>query len=296
MNYELEVLSDLCEVIAYPIPDFPLYASIGNLAIFHRYAVACHWHKDLELGLALEGGMDYFIEGEYARIEPGQAIFINSKRLHYNYSKAQENCKYLVLTIHPAIFEMQLRPVKEYAQDKFSDTAQDYLLLDGREPWHQKVLELMVQIHEALIDPKPNFFLATSYAHGVCGMIANEIDTAIPSQEHSLNWLMAWKMTGFIHQNYENKISLPEMAAAGGVCRSKCFELFEKYVGKTPNAYLTDYRIQKSCELLSSTSSTISEIALRCGFQSASYFTKVFREARGITPKEYRSHHGPSAA
>ncbi len=97
-----------------------------------------------------------------------------------------------------------------------------------------------------------------------------------------------YAMTGFIHKNYGDKITIAQIAASGNVCRSKCFELFDRYMIKTPNAYLTDYRIQKSRELLNGTACTISEIALACGFQSASYFTQVFRQTLGLSPKAYR--------
>ncbi|PQP85573.1 hypothetical protein CPT76_35550 [Paenibacillus sp. AR247] len=99
---------------------------------------------------------------------------------------------------------------------------------------------------------------------------------------------MIWKMTGFIHQNYESKITLNDIAAAGTVCRSRCCKLFNTYVGQTPNEYLIRYRIQKSCDMLKETNRSISEIAMACGFQSASYFTFIFRKQLGLVPQDYR--------
>ncbi|UKS27981.1 helix-turn-helix transcriptional regulator [Paenibacillus sp. HWE-109] len=64
--------------------------------------------------------------------------------------------------------------------------------------------------------------------------------------------------------------------------------MFNKYVGQTPNTYLTRYRIQKSCEMLKETKRSISEIALACGFQSSSYFTSIFRKQLGLVPQDYR--------
>ncbi len=54
-----------------------------------------------------------------------------------------------------------------------------------------------------------------------------------------------WKMTGFIQDHYDLKITLSDIAAAGSICRSRCCELFSKYIGQTPNTYLVRYRIQK---------------------------------------------------
>ena len=51
----LEILSDLSEILPYPIPDFPLYAGIGKLANQNQYTVGCHFHPDFEFNLVLEG-------------------------------------------------------------------------------------------------------------------------------------------------------------------------------------------------------------------------------------------------
>jgi AraC-like DNA-binding protein len=103
---------------------------------------------------------------------------------------------------------------------------------------------------------------------------------------------IVWKMTGFIHRHYDDKIHLNDIAAAGAVCRSRCCELFNKYVEQTPNTYLLRYRITKSREMLHDTNRTIDEIALACGFQSASYFSFVFRKAYGLTPQDYQKQTG----
>ncbi len=99
----LEILSDLSEILPYPIPDFPLYAGIGKLANQNQYTVGCHFHPDFEFNLVLEGVMDYFINGENVHLGTGDGIFVNSQRLHYNYSRELTPCKYLVITVSPSL-------------------------------------------------------------------------------------------------------------------------------------------------------------------------------------------------
>lgn len=65
------------------------------------------------------------------------------------------------------------------------------------------------------------------------------------------------KMTGFIQKNYQSRISIGDIAGAGFVCRSRCCEIFKKYLGKTPNEYLTEYRISKGIKMLKSTISAL---------------------------------------
>ena len=51
------------------------------------------------------------------------------------------------------------------------------------------------------------------------------------------------------------------------------------------------YRVDRACELLRATALPVTEIALRCGFGSASYFGKLFRARMGSSPTAYRRAH-----
>ena len=95
-------------------------------------------------------------------------------------------------------------------------------------------------------------------------------------------------MVGYIQRNYKNKITLKEIASSGNVCRSNCCEIFQSTLNKSPISYLIEYRINKSIKLLNNTSYTITEIALKCGFNSSSYFTEIFHKHLGCTPSQYR--------
>ena len=89
-------------------------------------------------------------------------------------------------------------------------------------------------------------------------------------------------MVGFIQQKYSSKIALQDIAAAGYVCRSSCCSIFKEYLNQTPNAYLTEYRISKSVELLANPDLSVTEIAMQCGFSGSSYFTETFRKANRL--------------
>ena len=64
---------------------------------------------------------------------------------------------------------------------------------------------------------------------------------------------------------------------------------------QSPVEFLNAYRLKISCQLLCTTRKSITEIAMLCGFNHLSYFSKYFMECYGCTPREYRvlhdSHH-----
>lgn len=95
-------------------------------------------------------------------------------------------------------------------------------------------------------------------------------------------------MVSYLYQHYSEKITLDDIAASGHVSRSKCCRIFKHYLQQSPIDFLNAYRLKVSCSLLASTDKSITEIALACGFNHLSYFSKYFAENYGCTPREYR--------
>ena len=284
----LEIFSDLTERLDYNFPGFPLYAKSGELRYYHQFTCPCHKHVDLEFAFILRGEMDYFVNGQIARLEQGDGIFINSNRLHYNYSKDSTNCVYLVVIIHPSLLGADTYLGKEFFNQRFGAGNEDFCVLKKETPWQNEALSLISAIHDELNagESGHNLLRLISLATSLCAEISENIQATQKTDEAT--WSILWNMTGFIQKNYAEKINLDDIAAAGQVCRSRCCKFFNMYMEQTPNAYLTWYRVSKSCEMLRESGMSIIEIAMACGFQSSSYFTQIFKKETGITPKEYR--------
>lgn len=288
MSSVLDVFSDLSEQLNYNLTGFPLYVRKGTLLQFARYAAACHWHPDLEFILVLEGSMEYFVNRQIVRIGMSEGIFVNSKRLHYGFSTDKTNCSFIVVAVHPSLLGEDTHTGKIYLEEKFGSNTDDFVLLQPQIPWQREILLLLNQMYNEMYSSTCNPLRLLSQAVSLCASIGEYILPVSGQITDNQSLMTVWKMTGFIHKQYGLKITLDNIAAAGNVCRSKCCELFRRYVGQTPNTYLLLYRIQKSCEMLCETNMPISEIALTCGFQSPGYFSYVFHKARGSIPRDYR--------
>lgn len=288
MNMKLEVFSDLSEELHYNRPDFPLYAKKGALNQFDQYAAACHWHPDLEFILMLDGQMEYFINGEIVNIVQGEGVFVNSRRLHYGFSSHQKNGSFIVIAVHPSLFGESTYLGKTFFEEKFGSATQDYMKITPRTEWEREVLAIIERIYEETESAASNPMRLLALASQMCAAVSERIRPISGRMNEDQSWTLLHGMTSFVHRHFHSKITLDEIAASGSVCRSKCCDLFDKYTGTTPNAYLVRYRIRKSCEMLADTNRSVSEIALRCGFQSGSYFSYVFRNEMGMTPLRYR--------
>ena len=91
-----------------------------------------------------------------------------------------------------------------------------------------------------------------------------------------------------IHFHYAEPLSLEILAQANAVSSSYLSNLFHKETGQTVTAFINETRINRSLLLLNSTTLSIQDIALQCGFTDANYYTRTFKKLKGITPLNYR--------
>lgn len=93
----------------------------------------------------------------------------------------------------------------------------------------------------------------------------------------------------YMQQHFDSPITLKETADYVELNPSYFSTLFKQSCGSSFKEYLNYIRIEKSKKLLTTTDSSILDIALSIGFEDQSYFTKVFKKYTGLTPKQYRS-------
>lgn len=97
----------------------------------------------------------------------------------------------------------------------------------------------------------------------------------------------------YVHKHYRTKISLPEVAEALGISSSYLSRLFRKETGMCLQDYITEVRVESAANLLKYSDYSLGDIAQYVHFPNQSYFGKVFREHKGMTPKAWRDNYKP---
>jgi len=85
------------------------------------------------------------------------------------------------------------------------------------------------------------------------------------------------------------KLTLADLAARAGYSPQHFSRVFHRHMGRTVTRYITECRIAAAKRLLVSGTRSVKDIALACGFGQSSYFIKLFREAEGMTPEQFRN-------
>lgn len=94
--------------------------------------------------------------------------------------------------------------------------------------------------------------------------------------------------------HYSGELSLSILANIHAVSASYLSSLFKKETNMTLTSYINETRIRQALILLNTSDLTIGEIAVRCGFPDANYFTRIFKKLQKKTPVSYRKSIGKS--
>lgn len=286
----LTVMLDGSERIDYRDPSVPIYIRRGNLVGLPNMAALCHWHEDIELLMPLRGYLTYNVNGTRVTVQDGNAIFVNARQMHYGYSADGTDCEYVCITFRPALLCANEEIRNRYVLPVLTSPSLTHMVLRSSIGAHHGLLGAIRKLDALNRQSVPGHeLLALGILYNLwwelCQLVQDQLGEAVSTD---LTVAVQKQMLEFIRGHYQERITVDAIAAAGGVCRTKCCQIFKKYLGLTPNDYLNSFRLEKGMELLKSTRLSVTEIASACGFSSGSYFTELFTREKGCTPTRYR--------
>lgn len=95
----------------------------------------------------------------------------------------------------------------------------------------------------------------------------------------------------YMEQNFQNDISIEEIAAVCGINRSYLGKIFRNSIGRSPQEFLMNYRMVKAAELLKLTTLSIADIGTAVGYGNPLHFSRAFKNIYGVSPREWRNEH-----
>ena len=96
------------------------------------------------------------------------------------------------------------------------------------------------------------------------------------------------RVTRMIKNEYAYDLSLDYLAERVGLAPAYLSFVFKRETGENLIKFITDYRMEKAKELLDGGQQKVVQVARMCGYENPSYFNRLFKNAFGVTPKQYR--------
>ena len=251
--------------------------------------VPWHWHEALECNLVLEGSVKVSTANQTQVFHKGEGFFINSNVLASMENEA--DCIMDSHLFHPVFLSGHFKSVFEtkYLNPVIQNRNLDLLCLRGDSPEQKQILGKLRQLSR-LQEAQDTEFQTRNLLSEIWLLLLEEIRNTDDRQFHSVprNQDRLLTMIAFIQENFAEKLTLEQIADSAAVSTRECLRCFRASIHQSPMDYLIEHRIRTAKKLLETTDLSITDIALNCGFNSNSYFTKLFHRSCGKTPNAYR--------
>jgi len=257
-----------------------------------------HMHSYIEILYGLSGNADIYLNGRRYDFNVGDMIIINSKEVHSVVSTTNdERTAYIVIKFEPevlyntsaTVFESkyvlpftlsQSTHQKLFTQAEIKDTFLPQLLDEIRLEFAQKHYGFELAIRTNIC----RIFLWVLRGWNEKGLDLN-INYAL--NENAIERLQT--VFDYVETNFQTDISVAHMAALCNVSYSYFSRFFKDIMKKNFSEYLNYVRITAAERLLTSTDLSITEVALRVGYSTTSYFIKQFKWYKNISPKQFQT-------
>ena len=272
---------------------FPFLVSYQKLSEYESGSFMWHWHPEIEITYVQKGTMCYKVNHMVYHLKEGDIVFNNSGALHSGTMENQKDCAYIPVTFDSRLIYgfFQSTVNSKYVDPVIQDSMLPAICIDQSEPWHKPFREYLLRIID-LDEKKPDFYELdiTICLQSIWRLLLEHITYEPPaSRENSLEYDRIKKILSYIEENYQNKITLNDIAGHIHLCESECTRLFKRHMNTTLFAFLQEYRIERSLEFLQD-DQPVSAVADKAGFSDPNYYSKVFAKIKGCSPREYRNH------
>lgn len=259
--------------------DFPI-AFYRVDASHPQYVMPLHWHRESEIVRVLSGQLRVFLNNEAYLAQAGSLLFVPGGVLH----RAQpEDCVYECVVFDWNLLgsrvreyvlpllggDKQIRPFFAQPSAQLAETV-DALCRGMEQERHRRLA-----VYAALAN-----LLNLLYTDGC---IRNrEISKRAGHQTQIITTVI-----NYIDQNFRERITLQQLGKVAAVHEKYLCRLFKEYTGRTPIEYVNQLRIDRACIEMTAHHKNVTEAALDVGFTDMSYFTKLFKRCKGVTPSRY---------
>ena len=259
---------NLMEMAQHGSSQYSFQFYCDDLEQFDFHCIDWHWHTELEILYVESGSLTCYMGDKQIILKKGEGMFINSRVLHRFHAAS---------AIMPNFVFMP-----SFIREQDSIIYQKYVL---------PVISSIGQIIEIQKQEIP-CELATSALIQMLWLLLYENAAILPAKkagkEKASSQARLQLMMQYVYLQYQNPISLEEIAGAASISKSTALNLFKEYLHVTPVEFLIQHRLKEAAVLLAKTEKKIFVIAEETGFHTVDYFCRLFKKYYKVTPMQYR--------
>lgn len=253
-----------------------------------------HIHHKFEIYYEIAGARRYFIEDSAYIVNAGSVVLIGENQIHKTASLGKTPSSRIVLNFGREYLQKITRVFPEVdffsflteehnhllsgisvkQQNHVQNMLQQLLALEGDTSQEGEAMRVMV-LATLLLELK-NLCLQQQEQGGERGRVSNHIVDQIQA---------------YIAQHYAEKLTLTGIASQFYISPYYLSRLFKKSTNLSLIEYINGVRIKAAQNLIEKSTDSISVVARNTGFMTTAHFRRVFKDATGMSPQQYRQYY-----
>lgn len=279
-------------------PTFPVRA-VTMHSENSRDLIYSHWHPFIEIIHITKGQVLMTIDKKQVQFNTGDICILNPNQVHFgnapNGVDSEVELVVLSYDILPhqhsdSIYQKYILPLKN------GDMLLPQVILSNNKInnipfWQEECHGLLCRLikyggkgfagREIAIQGVFMELLSVMYHHSC--LISTKTDQKNQIRPRDMEIL------DYVENNFTASLSVPDIANHFGINEDYFYRIFKTTTGLTPITFIHQLRLRYAKQLLKNTDLSMTEISDRIGFNSSSYFSKLFSRNNGMTPTQYRS-------
>jgi AraC-like DNA-binding protein len=258
-----------------------------------HFANPWHFHDELELTFIVKSEGTKFIGDHISEFNPGEIVLLGSRLPHYwrnhpndehtgkelgaeaiiiRFNQEYAGAEFLKIPAMKPIFDLLNNAkrgiyIQQGAQDLQQKLAHFLTLGEG-----QRIIALTEILFSIATSIPYDYLCSIGYAHQYKSNDIEKIDTVY----------------NYVLNHFKTDLSVQDIAAKCNMNTAAFCRYFKKKTGKTFKDFMNEIRLGNAAKLLLKGDFTVAEVAFESGFNNPSYFNRLFKRTKGITPTSYR--------
>lgn len=249
-----------------------------------------HFHPEYEIYYLIEGDRYYFIESETFYIQEGTLVFINANDIHKTDAAKSSFHDRLLLSIKGEWLNPFLHALGFSSIETFFNSHKIFPLSVDSQKVIQKLIE---EIAYELKEEREGYeyIVKMKLTQILIYLLRYQNASPFPLEQRlsqSTKHKKVQEITTYIQNHLHRKLTLELLAQNFYISKGHLSHIFKDVTGLTVTEYINIQRIRYAKTLLESSMWNMTRISEMCGYDSITYFEKVFRKYNNTSPLKYR--------
>lgn len=248
-----------------------------------QYEMPLHWHREIEFVYIKRGSLRLHLNALEYYLKQGDIAVINCGDLHRG---APENCAYECVVCDLNMLRRSADIPTGLVMPIISGQKKVTVLFPAcQSAVYSNILSLFSAMRQ-----KSDFYeleVVSRLFSALCELYRADAVKQHRSDRQENHIKHITEILDWIENNITEPVTLQKLSAMAALNEKYFCRIFKETTGKTPVDYINQFRINTACQLMLHENLSITEAAINCGFSDMSYFSKVFKKYKTVSPRQW---------